>query len=799
MADNYVDLPKEGSGSAGVSSLNGETGAVSLVAGAGISITPAGQTITIASTSGLNSIGTFDSQSKSANALVLSGGVLYAQSADASFPGMVTIGTQTFAGTKTFTGSISASNLSGTNTGNVTIGTANGLSLAGQVLSLALSSTSTTGALSSTDWNTFNGKQASGNYITALTGDVTATGPGSVVATIAVGAVTDTKGSLAVKPAVTVVATTNQALTGTPTIDGVATAVGSVILLTAQSTPFQNGPWVAAAGAWSRPTWYPSGGTTQAFQFITTFVRLGTVYQGSTWRQTAAAPIIIDTTATTWVNTPLALNSTTVTGMLPILNGGTGATTAAGARVTLNIDERTTFSNANYVVLSTDRYVAQIGTMSAPRTVTLPLANSVNAGQQLIIIDESGTVDTTNTITLARSGSDTINGATSGTIRTAYGRAIMYSDGSSKWTDPVLGVTRGGTGLSTLPTNGQLLIGNTTTSSYNLSALAAGPGITITNGAGTIQVNNSSIGVGTLPPGFVGDGVDGDVTISGPVTLTRDMFYNNLTVNAGQTLNPGGFVIRVKNTLTIAATGFIARNGTVGGNSPGNSAGAGGSAAAGTTVGAGNAGANGGAGQTGAGSAGGNSAGISGEGGVGGIAGNGGSGNGGANLGGSAGAAGAVTARFFRDVSTMWKYVAVGTYMPLGSGGGGGGGGGGDGVQGGRGGGGGGGAGGAIFIICDMLANSGTIQAKGGGGGGGGAGAIGNAGGGGGGSGGGGGKIMLLATTISSVGTLDVTGGAGGTGSTGNGTGTAGANGAAGGAGFATRFEASTGTWTTTS
>ena len=40
----------------------------------------------------------------------------------------------------------------------VTIGTANGLSLATQVLSLALASTSTTGALSSTDWNTFNGK-----------------------------------------------------------------------------------------------------------------------------------------------------------------------------------------------------------------------------------------------------------------------------------------------------------------------------------------------------------------------------------------------------------------------------------------------------------------------------------------------------------------------------------------------------------------------------------------------------------------------------------------------------------------
>jgi|GEM_PF-6368433 len=41
----------------------------------------------------------------------------------------------------------------------VTLGSANGLSLDGQELSLALASTSTTGALSDTDWDTFNNKQ----------------------------------------------------------------------------------------------------------------------------------------------------------------------------------------------------------------------------------------------------------------------------------------------------------------------------------------------------------------------------------------------------------------------------------------------------------------------------------------------------------------------------------------------------------------------------------------------------------------------------------------------------------------
>jgi hypothetical protein len=52
----------------------------------------------------------------------------------------------------------------------VTIGTANGLSLSTQVLSLGLASSTANGALSSTDWNTFNNKQ------NALTNPITGTG-----------------------------------------------------------------------------------------------------------------------------------------------------------------------------------------------------------------------------------------------------------------------------------------------------------------------------------------------------------------------------------------------------------------------------------------------------------------------------------------------------------------------------------------------------------------------------------------------------------------------------------------------
>ena len=59
------------------------------------------------------------------------------------------------------------------------------LLLTGRTVSITQASGSANGYLSSVDWNTFNNKQAAGNYITALTGDATASGPGSTALTLA--------------------------------------------------------------------------------------------------------------------------------------------------------------------------------------------------------------------------------------------------------------------------------------------------------------------------------------------------------------------------------------------------------------------------------------------------------------------------------------------------------------------------------------------------------------------------------------------------------------------------------------
>jgi len=51
-------------------------------------------------------------------------------------------------------------------------------------ITIQQSSGSQDGYLSSTDWTTFNNKQASGNYITSLTGEATGTGPGATTVTL---------------------------------------------------------------------------------------------------------------------------------------------------------------------------------------------------------------------------------------------------------------------------------------------------------------------------------------------------------------------------------------------------------------------------------------------------------------------------------------------------------------------------------------------------------------------------------------------------------------------------------------
>ncbi len=109
------------------------------------------------------------------------------------------------------------------------------------------------------------------------------------------------------------------------------------------------------------------------------------------------------------------------------------ATTAyADAAVAATI-ARTQVNDAAYTALATDRAIAVIA-ITAARTVTLPAASAYPAGVTLTIFDESGACSATNTITVARAGSDTIGGLSAVALATPYGYLALQSNSSNKWT-----------------------------------------------------------------------------------------------------------------------------------------------------------------------------------------------------------------------------------------------------------------------------------------------------------------------------------------------------------------------------
>ncbi|WP_296709801.1 hypothetical protein [Rhodoblastus sp.] len=132
----------------------------------------------------------------------------------------------------------------------------------------------------------------------------------------------------------------------------------------------------------------------------------------------------------------------TTNNRVTVHDGATAGGFAAAKLSEVITNGRTAVSDAAYTVLATDRSVAYTA-LTAARAVTLPAASAYPTGTALTIFDESGNCSTTNALTIARSGSDTIDGATSASIATAYGYLALESNGSGKWTviDQALGAS----------------------------------------------------------------------------------------------------------------------------------------------------------------------------------------------------------------------------------------------------------------------------------------------------------------------------------------------------------------------
>jgi hypothetical protein len=336
-------------------------------------------------------------------------------------------------------------------------------------------------------------------------------------------------------------------------------------------------------------------------------------------------------------------------------------------------------------------------------------------------------------------------------------------------------------------------------------------------GASTQTAARASLGITDSPTWntadqwtLFGDGFDGDVTVSsGLTTLTRDVYYNTLTVSGTGQIATNNFRIFCRVALDLSAApanAIVARVTATGAGGNGSTAGTGGTAGAsitGATVSGGSQGVVGGAGGTTTGVAGAAPAAIAAFCNTATSGGNGGSGGlGSSGAGGTAAAANASTVHQERTlgITTVRGIAFIGGGCPGAPGSGGGG----DGTAGG-GGGGSGTAPGALFISARSIirgtnTNQGILSNIGRVGGNGGSAVAGNRGGGGGGGGSSGGYIRLIFETLTGstiTNAIDVTGGNGGAGGNGFGTGVGGAGGGAGGGGYVDIWDLGSGTHTT--
>jgi hypothetical protein len=138
----------------------------------------------------------------------------------------------------------------------------------------------------------------------------------------------------------------------------------------------------------------------------------------------------------------------------------------------------------NLVIGASDTYTHYLVSSAAARAITLPAASAVTAGRFYNFSDSTGGAATYN-ITISRAGADTIEGATSYVINTAYETVMLVSDGTSKWTAVSHAASTTKKGAIVLAGD----LGGTASAPTVVALTGASNKITLASGCATIEFN----------------------------------------------------------------------------------------------------------------------------------------------------------------------------------------------------------------------------------------------------------------------------------------------------------------------
>lgn len=325
---------------------------------------------------------------------------------------------------------------------------------ADRTIAIPVATSIANGYLSSIDWSTFNGKQAAGNYITALTGDATASGPGSAALTLAtVNGNVGSFGSSTAIPNFTVNAKGLLTAAGTNVVIAPAGTLTGTTLASNVVSSSLTSLGTIATGVWNGTTIAIANGGTGQTSAGAAFNALAPA--------TAKGGIPAGTGANTYGNLPvgadgkvLSADSAQATG-LSWVTAGTGTVTSVAQTVpagmavsgspvtTTGTLAITGFPNVAYVAktgnytLTTTDYSVSYDTSGGIATLTLPTAVGVTGQVYKIKLVTAG-----NILTIATTSSQTIDGLTTYKMGTAGDSLEVHSNGAN-WIVDVFNIQAG--------------------------------------------------------------------------------------------------------------------------------------------------------------------------------------------------------------------------------------------------------------------------------------------------------------------------------------------------------------------